>query len=241
MRRPSESDIQGPDDRLRVLALDVTDAASITEAVSEATGLFGGVDVLVNNAGVGLFAPLETTSDETIRHLFETNVFGVMAMIRAIVPHLRGRGSGIIVDVTSSSTFNPMPMTAVYAASKTAVDGLSEALYYELAPFGIRVKMVEPGYGPGTRFSATSMALNGENSISAPYQTQAQVLMGALPQVSTSAHDVAEGVLQAATDTSPTLRFPAGPDSVTIATKRAELTEEAFLAIMREAYGVPQR
>jgi NAD(P)-dependent dehydrogenase (short-subunit alcohol dehydrogenase family) len=241
MRRPSDNGIEGPADRLRVVALDVTDAKSIRAAISEATGLFGGVDVLVNNAGVGLFSPLETTSDKAIRHLFETNLFGVMAMVRAIVPHMRERGSGTIVNVTSSVIFNPMPMVAAYAASKTAVDGLSEALYYELAPFGIHVKMVEPGYGPGTKFESSMTALNDENSFPAPYQRQLGVLMGSIPKVSTNNQDVAEAVLRAVNDTSPTLRFPAGADAVVIAGKRAQLSEEAFLAMMRQAFELPQQ
>jgi NAD(P)-dependent dehydrogenase (short-subunit alcohol dehydrogenase family) len=219
----------------------VTDAESIKAAISETTGLFGGVDVLVNNAGIGLFAPLETTSDEAIRRLFETNAFGVMAMVRAIVPHMRARGSGTIVNVTSSVTFNPMPMVAVYAASKVAVDGLSEALYYELAPFGIHVKMVEPGYGPGTKFESSMMALNDANSFPAPYQAQLGVLMGSIPKATTNNQDVAEAVLRAVNDTSPTLRFPAGADAVAIAGKRAELSEEAFLAMMRQTFQLPQQ
>jgi NAD(P)-dependent dehydrogenase (short-subunit alcohol dehydrogenase family) len=241
MRRPSDNGIEGPSDRLRVVALDVTDAKSIKAAISEATGLFGGVDVLVNNAGIGLFSPLETTSDETIRRLFETNAFSVMAMVRAIVPHMRERRSGTIVNVTSSVTFNPMPMVAVYAASKIAVDGLSEALYYELAPFGIHVKIVEPGYGPGTKFESSMMALNDANSFPAPYQGQLGVLMGSIPKDSTNNQDVAEAVFRAVNDTSPTLRFPAGADAVAIAGMRAELSEEAFLAMMRQAFAVPQQ
>ena len=241
MRRPSDNSIDGPADRLRVVALDVMDAESIRSAMSEAVSLFGGVDVLVNNAGIGVFLPLETTSDEIIRRLFETNTFGVMAMVRALVPHMRERGSGTIVNVTSSVVFNPMPFSAVYTATKIAVEGLSEALYYELAPFGIHVKMVEPGYGPGTKFESSMTALNDENSFPAPYQGQLGVLMGSIPKVSTNNQDVADAVLRAVNDTGPTLRFPAGADSVAIAEKRAQLSEEAFLAMARQAFGVPQQ
>ena len=241
MRRPSDNLIEGPADRLRVVALDVTDAESIKAAISEATAHFGSVDVLVNNAGIGWFSPLETTSDETIRHMFETNTFSVMAMVRAIVPHMRERGSGIIVNVTSSVIFNPMPLVALYAATKTAIDGLSEALYYELAPFGIHVKMVEPGYGPGTNFETNMMTLSDPNAIPASYQGLLGVLMGNLPEVTTNVEDVAEGVLRAVNDTGPTLRYPAGADSVAIAQKRAELSEEAFLAMMRQLFGAPRQ
>jgi NAD(P)-dependent dehydrogenase (short-subunit alcohol dehydrogenase family) len=240
MRRPSNNSIEGPADRLRVVALDVTDAESIRAATSEAISLFGGVDVLVNNAGIGLFSPLETSSDELIRRMFETNTFGVMALTRAIVPHMRKRGSGAIVNVTSSVVFNPMPFVAAYTASKTAVEGFCEALSYELAPFGIHVKLVEPGYARDTNFGTTSLALNDENSIPAPYQAQLGVLMNGLPELATNLEDVAEAVLQAANDTGPTLRFPAGADSVANASKRAELSEEAFLAMARQAFGVSQ-
>jgi len=241
MRRPSDNDIEGPADRLRVVALDVTDAESIRAAISEATSLYGGVDVLVNNAGIGLFLPLETTSDEIIRRLFETNTFGAMAMVRAVVPHMRERGSGTIVNVTSSVVFNPMPFSAAYTASKAAVEGLSEALYHELAPFGIHVRMVEPGYGRGTNFETAAMALNGENSIPAAYQPQLGVLMSGLPELATNVEDVADAVFRAVNDTGPTLRFPAGADSVVSAEKRAGLSEEAFLAMSRQAFGVQQQ
>jgi NAD(P)-dependent dehydrogenase (short-subunit alcohol dehydrogenase family) len=241
MRHPSDNSIEGPADRLRVVALDVTDAKSIKAGIGEATSLFGGVDVLVNNAGIGLFLPLEETSDDIIRRLFETNTFGAMAMVRSIVPHMRERGSGTIVNITSSVVFNPMPFSGAYTASKAAVEGLSEALYHELAPFGIRVRMVEPGYGRATNFETAAMALNGENSIPAPYQPQLGVLMGGLPEVATNVEDVAEAVFRAANDTGATLRYPAGADSVAGAKKRAELSEEAFLAAMRQAYGMPQQ
>jgi len=237
MRRPSDNSIDGLADRLRVVALDVMNAESIGSAISEAVSLFGGVDVLVNNAGIGLFLPFETSSDDLIRRMFETNTFGVMAMVRAILPHMRERGYGTIVNVTSSVVFNPMPFSAAYTATKMAVEGFSEALSYELAPFGIHVKLVEPGYGRDTNFGTAAMALNDENSFPAPYQAQLGILMGGLPELATNLEDVAEAVLRAANDAGPTLRFPAGADSVANAKKRAALSEEAFLAAARQAFG----
>jgi NAD(P)-dependent dehydrogenase (short-subunit alcohol dehydrogenase family) len=241
MRQPGDSTLEGPVERLRVLALDVTNSESIGVATSEAIGLFGGVDVLVNNAGIGVFSPLETTPEELIRRMFETNTFGVMAMVRAIVPHMCERGSGAIVNVTSSVVFNPMPFVAAYTASKTAVEGFSEALSYELAPLGVHVKLVEPGYGRDTNFGTATLALNDDNSFPARYRAQFDVLMGGLPEVATELEDVAEAVLRAADDTGPTLRFPAGADSVANARKRAELSEEAFLALAHQAFGVPKQ
>lgn len=235
MRQPKDSDIEGPSDRLNILALDVTDADSIKSAVNEAIGRFGGVDALVNNAGIGIFAPLETTADEATRNLFEINTLGVIAMTRALIPHMRERGSGAIVNVTSSVVFNPKPFVSVYAATKAAVEGLSEALYHELAPLGIRVSVVEPGYGPDTRFGSRMMALNDEGTFPSAYQEQLAAVMKGIPTDTTKLEDVAEAVFRAVSERGSILRYPAGADSIAIAGKRVGLSEEAFLDLMRQS------
>jgi NAD(P)-dependent dehydrogenase (short-subunit alcohol dehydrogenase family) len=239
MRQPQDGLFSASSNNLRVIALDVTDAESVRVAVSEALGTFGGVDALVNNAGFGVFSPLETTSDKLTRRLFETNTLGTIAMAHAIVPHMRKRGSGTIVNVTSSVVFNPAPMVSVYTATKTAVEGFSEALYHELAPFGIHVKLVEPGYGPDTKFRTSMMAFNDTDSFPVPYQPQLNARMSNLPAVTTTLEDVANAILRAANDTSATLRYPAGADSVASAKTRAGLSEGDFLASKRQIYAVP--
>ena len=113
---------------------------------------FGKIDAVVNNAGIGLFGAHEVTSDEVIREVFETNTFGVMVVSRAISPHMRQRQSGTIMNVTSSAGIAPMPLVAAYTASKYAIEGFSESLAYELGMFGVRVKIVEPGFAPSTSF-----------------------------------------------------------------------------------------
>jgi NAD(P)-dependent dehydrogenase (short-subunit alcohol dehydrogenase family) len=241
MRQPQNGLFSASANNLRVIALDVTDAESVRVAVSEALGAFGGVDALVNNAGFGVFSPLETTSRELTRRLFETNTLGTIATVHSIVPHMRERGSGTIINVTSSVVFNPAPMVSVYAATKTAVESFSEALYHELAPFGIHVKLVEPGYGPDTRFRTSMMAFNDANSFPEPYQPQLSARMSNLPEVTTTLADVANAVLQAANDTGATLRYPAGADSVASAKMRAGLSEGDFLALKRQTYAVPQQ
>lgn len=240
MRQPQTDLFSASSNNLRVIALDVTDAQSVRAAVSEAISAFDGVDVLVNNAGFGVFSPLETTSDELIRRLFETNTLGTIAMVRAIVPHMRERGSGTIVNVTSAVVFNPAPMVSVYTATKTAIEGFSEALYHELAPFGIHLKLVEPGYGPDTKFRTNMMAFNDANSFPPPYQPQLNARMRNLPEATTTLEDVANAVFRAANDTGETLRYSAGADSAASAKLRAGLSGDDFLASQRQTYAEPR-
>ena len=239
MRQPQDGLFSTRSNNPRIVALDVTDAQDVRAAVSAAIDAFGGVDVLVNNAGFGVFLPLERTSDELTRRLFETNTLGTIAMVHAVIPHMRERGSGTIVNVTSSVVFNPWPLVSVYTATKTAVEGFSEALYHELAPFGIRVKLVEPGYGPDTKFRTNMMTFNDANSFPAPYQPHLNARMRNLPELTTTLDDVANAVFRAANDTGATLRYPAGADSVASAKLRAGLSEDDFLASKRQAFEVP--
>jgi NAD(P)-dependent dehydrogenase (short-subunit alcohol dehydrogenase family) len=240
MRQPKDNSIEGPTHRLKVLALDVTNAKSVKSAVSDAIGLFGGVDALVNNAGIGIFAPLETTSDEATNNLFQINTLGVIAMARALIPHMRERGSGAIVNVTSSVVFNPKPFVSVYAATKAAVEALSEALYHELGPLGIKVRVVEPGYGPDTKFGSTMMALNDESTFPPAYKELIAAVMKGIPTDTTKLEDVAQAVFRAVNDTGSTLQNPAGADSIAIAGRRAELSDGAFLDLIRRSLAAPQ-
>lgn len=213
MRTP-RPDLLPASERLRVLALDVTRPDSIERAVAAA----GPVDVLVNNAGIGLFGAFEATPMSTVREVFETNTFGVLAMCQAVLPQFRARGGCTIVNVTSSATLAPFPLVAAYTASKTAIEGFTASLAHELAAVGVRVRLVEPGYGPSTRFTANGQQ-RMQGLIPAPYEPFAQEVFaafGRLPAV-TVATDVAEGVWEAVHDTSGRLHFPAGADAVALA------------------------
>lgn len=213
MRTP-RFDLLPADDRLRILPLDVTRSDSIAAALA-ATGL---IDVLVNNAGIGLFGAFEATPLATVREVFETNTFGVMAMTQAVIPRFRERRSGVIVNVTSSATLAPLPLVAAYTASKTAIEGFTASLAHELKEFDVSVKLVEPGYAPSTRFAA-----NGEDRmrglIPEAYASFAQRTFRALTQMGdvTKESDVAEVVWQAANDTTERLHFQAGADAVALA------------------------
>ena len=213
MRRPRE-DLLPRSDRLRILPLDVTDPASIT-AVLEASDP---IDVLVNNAGIGLASAFEATPMATVREVFETNTFGVMAMTQAVLPRFRARRSGVIVNVTSSATLAPMPLVAVYTASKTAIEGFTASLAFELEPFDVRVRLVEPGYAPTTRFATNGLA-RMEGLFPEPYAAFARGVFDSLrePGAVTTELDVAQAIWRAATETTDQLRFPAGPDAVALA------------------------
>jgi NAD(P)-dependent dehydrogenase (short-subunit alcohol dehydrogenase family) len=216
MRAP-RADLLPLDARLRVVALDVTKPESIAAALEAS----GPIDALVNNAGIGLFGAFEATPMATVREVFETNTFGVMAMTQAALPQMRERRSGLVVNVTSSATLAPMPLVAVYTASKTAIEGFTASLELELAELNVRVKLVEPGYGPSTRFTENGGARMA-GLISEPYAPLAARIFQSLgkPSAVTTAADVAEGVWRAANDTTGQLRFAAGPDAVALAKAR---------------------
>jgi NAD(P)-dependent dehydrogenase (short-subunit alcohol dehydrogenase family) len=213
MRTP-RADLLPRSTRMRVLPLDVTQPESIAACVAAA----GPIDVLVNNAGIGVVGAFEATPLATVREIFETNTFGVMAMIQAYLTSFRERRSGVIVNVTSSTTLAPMPLAAVYTASKVAVEGFSGSVAFELAAFGIRIKVVEPGYCPDTAFTVNGGARMA-GLIPPDYAAFAAPIFesfGAVTDV-TQPGDVSEVVWLAANDSSDTLRFPAGPDAVALA------------------------
>ncbi|MBW4627127.1 MAG: SDR family oxidoreductase [Brasilonema octagenarum HA4186-MV1] len=210
MRTPRE-DVLPPSERLRILALDVTKPESISRAIEMA----GQIDVMVNNAGFGVPAPIELTPVELAYQLFETNVLGSIAMIQATLPQFRKKRSGVIINVSSSTTLKPLPVVGIYRASKAALNALTESLAMELKPLGIRVCGVLPGGSPETRFGAN--ALPHLRGIDHPdygpiiQQFVASVRSDAGPK--TFAVDVAEAIWQAATEPLTPLFIPAGADA----------------------------
>jgi len=136
---------QGHEDRALTLALDVTKLDQISSAVKEAEDHFGSIDVLVNNAGYGYQSSIEEGDDTEIRAQFDTNVFGLAAMTRAVLPGMRARRRGHIVNISSQAGFIGFEGSGYYAATKHAVEGLSDSLSREVAPLGIKVTCVEPG------------------------------------------------------------------------------------------------
>jgi NAD(P)-dependent dehydrogenase (short-subunit alcohol dehydrogenase family) len=135
----------GAPGRALALPLDVTKPDEVASAVTEALGAFGAIDVLVNNAGYGYLAAIEEGEDAEVRALFETNFFGLVAMTKAVLPGMRARRRGHVINISSMTGLVGNPGAGYYAASKFAVEGLSEALRKELAPLGVRVTLIEPG------------------------------------------------------------------------------------------------
>lgn len=213
MRTPRQ-DLFSQEPNLHILPLDVTDEGSIADAIEAA----GPLDALVNNAGIGVVGAFEATPMSHIRKIFDTNTFGVMAMTQAVIPQMRERRAGVIVNVTSSVTLAPMPLAAAYTASKQAVEGFTGSLAHELGHFDVRVKLVEPGYAPTTRFAQNTPILV-ENLIPESYAGFAAPIFAqfARPALTTRESDVAEAVWNAVNDRSGMLRFPAGMDAQALA------------------------
>jgi NAD(P)-dependent dehydrogenase (short-subunit alcohol dehydrogenase family) len=213
MRTPNP-DVLPRSQKLRILPLDVASDKSIAAAIKAA----GPIDVLVNNAGVGVVGAFEATPMSHVRKVFETNTFGVIAMIQAVIPQMRERRSGTIINVTSSVTLAAMPLAAAYTASKQAIEGFTGSLAHELAYFNVHAKLVEPGYAPTTRF-AQNTSVRIEDLIPAAYSDFAKPIFQAFgqPTLTTKETDVAEAIWAAVHDTSGQLRFPAGADALALA------------------------
>ncbi len=210
MRTPRE-DLLPRSDRLTVLPMDITDPDSITRAIEFA----GPLDAVVNNAGVGAAVPVELTTQETASTLFETNTLGTLAVVQAVLPQMRAKGEGVIVNVTSSVTLKPLPLVGVYSASKAAVNALTESLAIEVEPFGVRVRLLLPGRAPSTQFGSNALVRPQAEDTSA-YSELAQRVFASFRDSSgpiTEGQDVAEAVWRAVTDPSAPMRIPAGKDA----------------------------
>jgi len=196
-------------DGVEMIRLDVTDDASVNAAIAEVLQRAGQIDVLVNNAGVGIIGGAEESSIEQAKALFDTNFFGVIRVIRAVVPHMRQRKSGRIINISSVLGFLPAPYMAIYAASKHAVEGYSESLDHELRTSGIRVALVEPAY---TRTSFDQNMV-GPDAALREYEGARKHMAALLVETTATADDpevVADTVVRAASDAKPKMRYPAG-------------------------------
>jgi NAD(P)-dependent dehydrogenase (short-subunit alcohol dehydrogenase family) len=235
MRTPEKAaDWARDGERMQVLTLDVTKPETIIAARDAAIARFGRIDVIVNNAGYGLVGPFEASTHEQVARQIETNVYGVMHVCRALLPHLREQRSGLIINVASMGGRITFPLYSVYHATKWAVEGFSESLQHELREFGVRVKIIEPG-PIKTDFYDRSMDLMTRAGLTA-YDRYVARVMPNMQKAGETAPDgtlVARVILAAATDGSTKLRYSA--NSAMILTLRKLLPDRLFNAVVRRA------
>lgn len=239
MRAPEHESALTKLERVLVTRLDVQDVDSIKLAVEAGIAKFGRIDALVNNAGYGAYGPLEATPPEKIRRQFDVNVLGLLSTTQALLPHFRVNRSGTIVNVASVGGRLAFPLGTLYHGTKFAIEGLSEALQYELAPLGVRVKVVEPGF-MNTDFGGRSLDFNNDTALT-EYQPLIKSVLDVLGPMSTQGSApalVAEVVYAAATDESNQLRFEAGADAVRLLATRRASNDVSLFAGIKEQFGL---
>ncbi len=235
MRTPGKSAAIAARPDIHQLALDVTSTDSVNAAVAQAIDLVGSLDVVVNNAGVESFGAVHLFSDDEVAWQFDTNVTGVVRVVRAVVPHMLANGGGAIVNVGSVAGRVGTPYGGMYAATKHAVEALTEAMHFELAHRGIRVCVVEPGQFP-TQLNANSghvaamVAAKDEVERYERYRAAQKSLVSTGPA---DPQDVAEAIYRAATDRPGVLRHPVGNDADLVLGAKNSMSFEDFEAAMR--------
>lgn len=224
MRHPEKETELSRLENVLLLPLDVTNPEQINSVVKSVTEKYT-VDVVLNNAGYGLIGALEAFSDEQIYRQIETNLLGVIRVSKAFTPHFREQKNGIFINITSSFGLLGFPTCSIYSATKFAVDGFSESLAYELAQFGIKVKVVAPG-GIQTDFATRSMDI-GQHQAYDPLMVE--VSKGYSPEKIASyskVEDIAQVVYEAATDNENQFRYVAGTDAIALYDERLTLGVE---------------
>lgn len=219
--------------------LDVTDDTSVSHAVDEVIDRFGRIDVLVNNAGVGSSGAAEDSSIELDMRVFNINVFGVMRMTKAVLPHMRAQGAGRVVNISSIVGIIPQPYMAAYAASKWAIEGYTESVDHEVREHGIRVVMVEPAW-TNTDFEANNLV--GDRPVDA-YASQRRVFADYMVDAvknGDASSVVASSILAAASDRAPKLRYPAGKRVAPVSRMRRYVPTGAFDAQLRKLNRLPR-
>ncbi|MDR7379680.1 NAD(P)-dependent dehydrogenase (short-subunit alcohol dehydrogenase family) [Rhodoferax ferrireducens] len=214
---------------LLALPLDVTDEAQAARAVAAALDRFGRIDVLVNNAGYGLLGAVEEASADEVRRLYETNVFGLLNVARAVLPAMRARRQGHVINISSLGGYQSAAGFGLYCSTKFAVEGLTEALHAELAPLGIHVTAVQPGYFRTDFLDAASLAVSPR--ILDDYAASAGQVRVAATQINHQQPGdplrLAQALLALVTSPTPPLRLPLGTDTLqTIADKHAFVERE---------------
>ncbi len=219
----------GTDGSLFTAALDVTDETQVKDAVHAALAHFGHVDILVNNAGISLLGAVEESSGDEVERLYRTNVFGLLNVTRALLPGMRQRRSGHIINISSVAGYSAYAGFGVYSSTKFAVEGLTEALHLELGPLGIHATVVEPGFFRTDILDNSKSLLETSERIADYADTAAGAMRDAIPS---SNHNqpgdpakLAQALLELVNSVDPPLRLPLGPDTLTRMAEKNALIE----------------
>ncbi|MCE9623671.1 MAG: SDR family oxidoreductase [Actinomycetia bacterium] len=235
MRTPGKSAALNARDDITQLPLDVCNSDSVVAAVNAAIAAAGQLDIVVNNAGIEVFGAVHLLSDEEVMGQLDTNVVGVIRVVRAVVPHMLAAGGGTIVTVGSLAGLVGPPYSGIYAASKHAVEALSEAMHFELSQQGIKVRVVEPGQfatelGSNSIYAAAMSAETPERQRYERFRTAMRSLVNGTPP---SAQVVADAIYTAATEEPGHLRHPVGDDAALVIAVKSQMSFEDFDQAMR--------
>lgn len=228
----------GNSDGITMLSCDVTDETSVDKTVAEVMATAGRIDLLVNNAGVGLFGAAEESSLSQAQALFDVNVFGVIRMTKAVLPAMRARGKGRIINLSSAHGFIPAPYFALYAATKHAIEGYSQSLDHEVRTLGIRVMVVEPAY-TRTAFDENLFKPDQLQGVYDAARAGISVTVGEAIKKGDTPETIAVTVVQAATDAKPKLRYPAGKVARQVSLLRRFVPAHAFDKSLRKMMHLP--
>lgn len=236
MRTPEQEKELNELENVKCMRLDVQEPATIQSAFEEAVNHFGGVDVVVNNAGYGAIGPFEAATPEQIHHQFATNVFGLMNVTRAVLPYFRNRKSGTIINVSSAGGRMTWPLYSIYHGTKWAVEGYSESLQFELRSFGVRIKLIEPGairtdfYGRSQEFYERAGLTDFDAYVNRVMPNMQQAGARAPgPEI------VAEKIFKAANDRSWRLRYVVGRGAPFILVLRRLIPHRWFQYLVRKS------
>jgi len=227
-------------DNVLVTTLDVTKEDTIKAAIAKAIGKFGKIDVLLNNAGYGSYGILEATPEHAIRMQFDVNVIGTLLVSKNVIPYMRKAGEGTIINISSMGGKISFPLGTLYHGSKFAVEGMSEALSFELEAIGVQVKMIEPGM-INTNFEETVMKNMYVDQDQVEYGEFLQKVMAGMQNAGSNSSEpiiVAEKIYEAATDGKKQLRYIAGTDAEQIIAARKQLDDDAYMALMKQQMGL---
>jgi NAD(P)-dependent dehydrogenase (short-subunit alcohol dehydrogenase family) len=234
MRTPAKEKELGNLPGVELKVLDVTNTASIKQAIKDVYDRYGRIDAVVNNAGYGLVGVFEDTTEEQIRRQFETNVFGLMAVCREVIPYLRKQGFGRIINISSVGGRITLPLYSSYHSTKWAVEGFTESLQFELAPFGIRTVLIEPGAIKTDFYDRSADRAKLPNS--SPYKSYADQVYNQFDTAAKGAEGpqvVAKKILQAASVKSPKTRYAVGGNAPALIALRKVLPESVFTGMVK--------